>query len=88
MTRVDPITESIRRYPGDRVPPIPKPPLDYAPTAKVYKPRRGLKRAIKAGLVAALIITVAIYTPWLLALAVVGYFAVLAWGVVRTGWPV
>lgn len=84
----DPITESIRRYPGVNAPPIPPTPLDYAPTAKVHKPRRGLKRAIKAGLVAALIVAAAIYTPWLLALAVVCYFGWLALSVIRTGWPV
>jgi uncharacterized membrane protein YdbT with pleckstrin-like domain len=84
----DPITESIRRYPGVNAPPIPPTPLDYAPTAKVYKPRRGLKRAIKASLVAALIVATAIYTPWLLGVAVVGYFGWLAYATIRTGWPV
>lgn len=61
----DPITASIRRYPGIAADQLRSAPLDHVPyypprSDRVYKPRRQLRRAIIAGITAAALLTAAV----------------------------
>jgi hypothetical protein len=44
-------------------PPLHSPPLDYVPTAPVYKPRRALRRSLKAGAAAFTALAVGFFAP-------------------------
>lgn len=53
------------------------PPLDYVPTAPVYKPRRALRRSIRAAGCAFVALAVAFFAPVaVFALAALGVFIV------------
>ena len=44
-------------------PPLTTPPLDYVPTAPVYKPRRALRRSLRAALCGGVAGLVAFFAP-------------------------
>lgn len=58
-------------------PPYQHPPLDYVPTAPVHKPRRAVRRSIRAGACAVTALAVAFFYPIaMFSLAAVGVFIV------------
>lgn len=57
-------------------PPLFAPPLDYVPTAPVHKPRRAVRRAVRAGLCAAAALTAGFFAPFMM---LAGVAIVVAW---------